>query len=140
MAREGIAGDPGAARRANVARTAIAAAVIGVFLTWTTDGPVTLNATQGPNNGWLAVIVAAFALGWTWSLARSSWIGIVGVLGAAVVTTWIAVENWLDNRDVLGATAAYGLVLVVAASVALAGTAVATAVQRARRGRRQSST
>ena len=80
--------------------------MIGVFLTWTTDEPVTLNGTQGPNNGWLAVIVAAFALGWTWSLRRGSWFGIAGVLGAATVIAWTAVENWLDNRDVIGATAA----------------------------------
>jgi phosphatidylserine/phosphatidylglycerophosphate/cardiolipin synthase-like enzyme len=113
------------------ARIAIAVVVIGVFLTWTTDEPVTLNGTQGPNNGWLAVIVAGFALGWTWPLRRSSWIGIAGVLGAAVVIAWTALENWLDNRDVLGASAAYGLVLVVVASVVLAGTAVATVVQRA---------
>ncbi len=110
--------------------------MIGVFLTWTSDEPVTLNGTQGPNNGWLAVIVAAFALGWTWSLRRGSWIGIVGVLGAAVVVAWTAVENWLDNRDAFGATASYGLVVVVAASVVLAAAAVATAVQRARHGKR----
>ena len=82
--------------------------MIGVFSTWTTDEPVTLNGTQGPNNGWLAVIVAAFALGWTRPLARGSWIGIAGVLGAAAVVAWTAIENWLDNRAVLGATASYG--------------------------------
>ena len=59
--RRGAAED----RYAIAARIAIAAVVIGVFLTWTADDPVTLNGTQGPNNGWLAVIVAAFALGWT---------------------------------------------------------------------------
>jgi cardiolipin synthase len=122
----------GATRWRIAARIAIAAAVIGVFATWTTDEPVTLNGTQGPNNGWLAVIVAAFALGSTRPLARGSWIGIVGVLGVAVVVAWTAVENWLDNRDVLGATGGYGLVIVVAASVALGGTAVVTARQRAR--------
>ena len=59
------------ARYAIVARIAIAVVVVGVFLTWTTDEPVTLNGTQGPNNGWLVVIVAAFALGWTWSMAEA---------------------------------------------------------------------
>ena len=120
------------ARPATIARIAIAAVVIGVFLTWTTDGPVTLNGTQGPNNGWLAVILAAFALGWTRSLRRCSWFGIAGVLGAAAVIAWTATENWLDNRDVLGATAALGLVVVLVASIALAGAAVAAAVQRTR--------
>ena len=120
----------GSARRTVAARIAIAAVVIGVFLTWTTDEPVTLNGTQGPNNGWLVVIVAAFALGWTWPLRRSSWVGIAGVLGAGAVIAWTAVESWRDSREVFGAAAAYGLVLVVAASVVLAGTAVATAVRR----------
>jgi hypothetical protein len=132
MATEGVARDRGAGRRATAARIAIAAVVIGVFLTWTSDEPVTLNGTQGPNNGWLAVIVAAFALGWTWPLRRGSWIGIVGVLGAAAVIAWTAIENWLDNRDALGASASFGLILVVAASVVLAALAVATALQRAR--------
>ncbi len=136
MARVGVAGTPQGGRYAIAARIAIAAVVIGVFLTWTSDEPVELNGTQGPNNGWLAVIVAAFALGWTWSLRRGSWIGIAGVLGAAVVVAWTAVENWLDNRDAFGATASYGLVVVVTASVVLAATAVATAVQRARHGQR----
>ena len=109
--------------------------MIGVFSTWTDDGPVTLNGTQGPNNGWLIVIVAAFALGWTRSLVRGSWIGVAGVLGAALVMGWTALESWLDNRAVLGATASYGLVLVVAASVALAGAAIARGVELARRRR-----
>jgi hypothetical protein len=86
---------------------------------------VSLNATQGPNNGWLVLIVAAFALGWIPSMARDSWTGVIGVLGASVVMGWTAIENWRDSRDVFGATASYGLLLVVAASVALAGAAVA---------------
>jgi uncharacterized membrane protein YhhN len=107
-----------------------------VFLTWTTDGPVTLNATQGPNSGWLVLIVAAFALAWTPSMARGSWTGVIGVLGASLVMSWTAIENWLDSRDVFGASASYGLLLVVAASVALAGAAVARGAELAnvRRG------
>ncbi len=124
-------------RYAIAARVAIAAVVIGVFLTWTADDPVTLNGTEGPNNGWLAVIVAAFALGWTRSLRRGSWIGVVGVLGVAVVVAVTAAENWRDNREALDATASYGLLLVVAASVVLAATAVATAVDRVRRRARE---
>ena len=109
--------------------------MIGVFSTWTNDGPVSLNGIQGPNNGWLILIVAAFALGWTRSLVRGSWIGVIGVLGAALVMGWTALESWLDNRAVLDATASYGLLLVVAASVALAGAAVARGVELARRRR-----
>jgi hypothetical protein len=107
-----------------IALVAIVNAVLGVFLTWTNDGPVHLNGLQGPNNGWLVLIVAAFALGWTRPLYRGSWIGVVGVLGSAVVIGWTAVENWLDNRDVLGASVGVGLILVFAASVALACAAV----------------
>ena len=80
--------------------------MVGVFSTWASDGPVTLNGTQGPNNGWLVLIVAAFALGWTRSMTRGSWVGVAGVLGAAVVMAWTAIENWRDNQDVLGATRA----------------------------------
>ena len=43
-------------------RAAATVAAIGVFLTWTTTNAITLDGTQGPNNGWLVVIVAAFAL------------------------------------------------------------------------------
>ena len=98
-------------------------------MTWTSDGPVDLDGTQGPNNGWLVLIVAAFALGWTRSMARGSWIGVIGVLGASIVMGWTAIENWLDSRDVFGATASLGLLLVAAASVALAGAAVARGVE-----------
>ena len=115
---------------------AIAVAAVGVFSTWTDDGPVSLNGTQGPNNGWLVLIVAAFALGWRRSMARGSLIGVVGLLGCAVVMGWTAVDNWVESRDVLGATASYGLLLVVAASVALACVAVVRGVElvRAPRG------
>ena len=112
-----------------VAVVAVAVAALGVFLTWTTDGPVRLDGTQGPNNGWLVLILAAFALAWARPLARGSWVGVVGVLGAAVVMGWTSVESWKDSRDVIGATASLGLVLVLAASLALAGAAVARAAQ-----------
>ena len=69
-------------------------------------GPVRLDGTEGPNNGWLVLIVAALALGWVRSMARGSWIGVLGVLGAGIVIGWTAIENWLDNRQVLDASAA----------------------------------
>jgi hypothetical protein len=62
-------------------------------------------------------------------MARGSWVGVIGVLGASVVMGWTAIQNWHDSRDVFGATASYGLLLVVAASVALAGAAVARGVE-----------
>ena len=108
---------------------AIGAAIAGVFTTWVTDDPVTLNGAQGPNNGWLVVIVAALALLWGRSMARGSWVGVVGVAGSAAVIGWTAVENWRDGRDVLGASVGYGLLLVVAASVLLGVAALARGVE-----------
>ena len=114
---------------------AIAFVVAGVLTTWTTDGPVHLGGVEGPNNGWLALIAAGLALGWTRSMLRGSWIGIIGVLGASIVIGWTALENWLDSRAVLDASASYGLFLVAWASLALAGTAVASGVELASRRR-----
>ena len=111
---------------------AAAAAALGVFLPGTSDGSVQLDGTEGPHNGWLVVIVAAFALGWIRSLQRGAWTGVIGVLGAAVVIVWTALESWLDTRAVTGATAGYGLVIVVLAGLALAYTAVARAVELVR--------
>jgi hypothetical protein len=108
-----------------VALVAIPVAIFGVFSTWTTDGPVTLNGTEGPHDGWLIVIMAALALVCTRSMARGSWVGVAGVLGASIVMLWTAVEDWRQSRAVFDASASYGLLLLVAASVALAGAAVA---------------
>jgi divalent metal cation (Fe/Co/Zn/Cd) transporter len=116
-----------------VARIAILCAVAGVFLTWTSDGPVRLDGTQGPNNGWLVVIVALLALAWVRPLARGSWIGVAGVLGAAVVIGWTAIENWLDGRRVSDGMVGIGLLLVIAASVVLAATATASVSRDVRR-------
>ena len=119
-----------------VASIAVAVAILGVLLTWTSFGSAGLDGTQGPNNGWLVVIVGVFALGFIRVMARGSWVGMAGVVGASIVMFWTAVENWLDNRQVLDGTAGAGLVVVVAASAVLAATAVTTAVGRARRGQR----
>jgi hypothetical protein len=115
-----------------VASVAVAVAVLGVFLTWTSTETGKLDGTQGPNNGWLVVIVGAFALGWVRPMARGAWMGVVGVLGASVVMFWTAVENWLDNRAVLEGTSGLGMALVLVAAVALAATAVVRGLQLAR--------
>lgn len=127
MLQEGSAGRLGRLRSITLARIAVMVAVIGVFMTWTTDGPVTLNGAQGPNNGWIVVLVGVLALAWTRSLAHGSWVGVIAVLGAALVMAWTAIESWLDNRAVLGASAGLGLILTVAASVVLGAVAVAHA-------------
>ena len=113
-----------------VAPVAIAVAVVGVFCTWTNDGPVSLNGTQGPHDGWLVVIVAVPALLWVRPLARGTWVGVIGVLGSAAVIGWTALASWRDSRDVLGASVGYGLLLVLAASLALAAAAVARGLER----------
>ena len=112
-----------------VAPVAIAVAVIGVFCTWTNDGPVSLNGTQGPHDGWLVVIVAVPALLWTRSLARGTWVGVIGVLGSAAVIGWTALASWRDSRDVVGASVGYGLLLVIGASLALAAAGVARGLE-----------
>ena len=48
----------------------VASVLIGVFVTWVADGPVKFDGTQGPNNGWLAVIIAGLALLWIPCSAR----------------------------------------------------------------------
>ena len=72
----------GAAAWRLASRIAVAAVLVGVFVTWLADGPVRLDGTQGPNNGWLAAIMAVLALPWLRMLERGSWLGVIGVLGA----------------------------------------------------------
>jgi hypothetical protein len=111
---------------------AVGVAVLGVFVTWTSAGPVQLDGAESPNNGWFVVILGVFALGWIRLMARGSWVGVAGVLGAAIVMLWTAVESWLDSRAVLDASAGLGLVLVVVAAVALATSAVVRGVELTR--------
>jgi hypothetical protein len=113
-------------------RAAVASVLVGVFLTWIADGPVRLDGTQGPNNGWLALIMAGLAL--LWMRMLGSWVGVIGVLGSGLVIFWTALENWLDSRATIGASAAPGLVLVLVGSAVLSAAAVVGAVQLARGG------
>ena len=113
-----------------IAAGGVVAALVGVFSTWTNSGPVSLNGTQGPNNGWLVVIFALVALGGVRALSRGSWLGVTAVLGAAVVILWTAVEGLLDNRDVLGGSTGWGLWLTILAALTLAAAALVVAVQR----------
>jgi hypothetical protein len=118
-----------------VAWTALAAVVVGVFSTWTTAGPVTLNGTQGPHNGWLVVILALPTIWWARMMEDSSWrgaTGAAGVLGASVVMCWTALESSADAREVLDASLGHGLVLVVVGCVVLAALAVLRGVELAR--------
>jgi hypothetical protein len=132
----GLQGFVDANRRLVVVWVAIAVLLVGVFSTWTVAGPVTLNGTEGSNNGWLVVILAFPVLAWARMMEQGSWIGVIGVLGAAVVMCWTAVENWRDNREILAASVGHGLLLVVAASITLGVAAVERGVELAR-ARRQ---
>ena len=114
--------------------------MVGVFCTWTRTDAATLNGTEGPNDGWLVVIFAVLALGWTRMTRRESWagaIGVLGLLGAALVICWTAIESWIENRRVIEATVGYGLLLTVGAG-ALLGVAAAlrgAGLLRSRRSR-----
>ena len=103
---------PVASRVGWVASVAVVVALLGVFVTWTSVGNASLDGTQGPNNGWLVVIVGVFALGLIRLMARGSWVGVLGVFGASMVMLWTTLENWLDNRDVLDGPPP-GIVLVL---------------------------
>jgi hypothetical protein len=117
-------------QRRLVCRIAVAAVLVGVFVTWLADGPIRLDGTQGPNDGWLAAIVAGLALLWIRMLG--SWPGVIGVLGSGLLIGWTALDDWLDARAVIGASPRLGLVLVLAGSVALTAVAVVRAVELAR--------
>jgi cardiolipin synthase A/B len=90
---------------------------------------VSLNGTQGPNDGWLVLIVLAIAAACLRSLARGWWFAVVAVAGCSLVVAWVAIEDWRENSAVLDADVGYGLVLVLLASVALAASAVMRGLQ-----------
>ena len=118
-------------------RVGVAAVLVGVFVTWVADGPVRLDGTQGPNDGWLAAIVAGLALLWIRMLG--SWPGVIGVLGSGLVIGWTALDDWLDARAVMGASPRLGLALVLAGSIALAAVAVVQAIELAQKLRHRAA-
>jgi cardiolipin synthase len=121
-------------------QVAILAVVVGVFCTWLTDDGVTLNGVEGPNNGWLCVLLVAPAVLWARMMERGSWVGVAGVLGSALVIGGTAIESWRDGGRVLDANASYGLLLVLAGAVVLGAAAVVRATSLARRSRRRGRT
>ena len=121
-----------AAARRSAPLLAVVAVLVGVFVTWVADGPIQLDGAQGPNNGWLAAIMALLALPWLRMLERGSWVGVVGVLGSGLVICWTALENWLDARATIGASVGLGLLLVLAGSVVLIAAAVTQGVELVR--------
>ena len=111
---------------------AIVLAIAGVFGTWRSAGPVSLDGFEGPHNGWLVIIFALIALAGVRSLSRGGRLGIVLVAGCAAVMLFTAVEHVVDDGDVLGGSSGWGVWLTIAASAVLAGAALLAAVRRLR--------
>ena len=119
-------------RLAWASRAAILLAVAGVFGTWRSSGPVSLDGFQGPHNGWMVIIFGLIALAGVGAAARGSWIGIVLVFGCGAAMTYGAATSLADDGSMVGGSSGWGVWLTIVASAALAGTAVAAAVQRIR--------
>jgi hypothetical protein len=117
-------------RLAWVSRAAILIAFVGVFGTWRSSGPVSLNGFEGPHNGWLVIVFGLIALAGVGAAARGSWIGILLVFGCGAAMTYGAATSLADDGAVLGGSSGWGVWVTVVASGALAVTAVAAAVGR----------
>jgi hypothetical protein len=117
---------------ARLCRLAILLAIVGVFGTWRTAGPVSLSGVDGPHNGWLVFIFALIALAGVGPAARGSWLGIVTVVGCAAVMLATPIQDLLDQNSVVGGNAGWGLWLTVAASAVLGGAAIYSAVENVR--------
>jgi hypothetical protein len=115
-----------------VCHVAILLAIAGVFGTWRNTGAVSIDGLEGPHNGWLVIIFALIALAGVRSLARGGWLGIVTVLGSAAAMLFTAIENVVDDNDVMGGSSGWGVWLAIAASAILAAAALYAAVERIR--------
>jgi hypothetical protein len=111
-------------------RAAVFLAIVGVLGTWRNAGPVSLDGLEGPHNGWLVIIFALISLAGVRALARGSWLGIVTVLGCAVVMLVTAVRNVVSDGDVLHGSSGWGVWLTLGASAVLGGCAVLAGVRR----------
>jgi len=109
---------------ARLCRLAILVAIVGAFGTWRTAGPVSLSGVDGPHNGWLVIIFALIALAGVSATARGSWLGIVTVVGCAAVMLVTPIQDLLDQNDLVGGSAGWGLWLTVAAAAVLGGAAL----------------
>ena len=117
---------------ARLCRLAILLAIVGVFGTWRTAGPVSLTGLDGPHNGWLVIIFALIALAGVGAAARGSWLGIVTVAGCAAVMLGTPIQDLLDQNSVVGGRAGWGLWLTVVASAVVGAAALYAAVDRFR--------
>ena len=113
---------------------AILLAIVGVFGTWRVAGSVSLDGFEGPHNGWFVIVFALIALAGVGSLVRRSWLGIVDVAGCGAIMVFIAVQNLLDDSDVIGGHAGWGIWLSLGASVVVLATAGVAVAGRLPRG------
>jgi hypothetical protein len=113
-------------------RAAILLAIVGVFGTWRSSGPVSLDGLQGPHNGWLVIIFGLIALIGVGPASRGSWPGLILTVGCGAVMVFAAIQNVVDDGDVLGGSSGWGVWLTVAASVVLVAAPIAGRVQKLR--------
>ena len=113
-------------------RAAIVLAVVGVFGTWRSSGPVSLDGFQGPHTGWMVIVFGLIALAGVGGAARGSWLGIVLVFGCGAVMAYGVATSVADDGSVIGGSSGWGVWVTMIASAALAGLAVAAAVRRVR--------
>lgn len=119
---------------ARICRLAVLLAIVGVFGTWRTAGPVSLSGVDGPHNGWLVIVFALIALVGAGPAGRGSWLGIVTVVGCAAVVVATPIQDLLDQNELVGGRSGWGLWLTVAAGAALGSAALYAAVDRVRSG------
>lgn len=117
-------------RLARVCRVAVVLAIAGVFGTWRSIGPVSLDGFEAPHEGWLVVIFALLALVGVGSLSRGGRLGFVTVAGCAAAVLFTAVSDLVDDADGLGGRSGWGIWLTIAASALLGVAALAAAAQR----------
>jgi hypothetical protein len=117
---------------ARLCRLAVLLAIVGTFGTWRTAGPVSLNGLEGPHNGWLVIIFGLIALAGVGALSRGSWLGIVTVAGSAAIMLGAPIQDFLDDRNVLGGRSGWGLWLTIAGAAVLGGAALYVALGRVR--------
>jgi hypothetical protein len=116
---------------ARICRVSIVIAIAGVFGTWRSAGPVSLDGVEGPHDGWQVIIFALIALAGVGALARGSWLGMLTVFGGSLAMLSAAARAVVKDNAVLHGSSGWGVWLTIAASVVLGVCAIFAAVRRA---------
>jgi hypothetical protein len=117
--------------RRTACHAAILLAIVGVFGTWSTSGPVSLNGVEGSHNGWLVIIFALVALTGVRSLARGGWLGISAALDGGAIMLYTSVSDLVDHQA-LHWGSGWGIWLTIVMSGVLAALALYAGVERLR--------